>query len=267
MDLKPFVTAAACGILLIQAGCAAMRPAPEPLPGLSDPAAYVQAALTRPNCPGLSGIARIAISTAGSSRSYKTVFACRYPDVLRIEVLGLFNQPGLYMSVQSGRNMTLYVPSENTWYTGPATPESMQHISGIRMDPFDIARLVHGHPPGPDPATSAVSCAQDGDSYACTVRRGAITQRLLINPLSKNITRSQLYEYGLLVYDIDFQRSRQQGASPVSESIRIQYARYGATIEMRLQDVSCVQLTAAQLALKPPEGTPVLPIDALGTNN
>lgn len=267
MRVKLFLIILGSAALLVQTGCSTLRPAPVPLPMLKDSAAYVQDALSVPHQPGMSGVARIAVSTAGGKRAYKTVFACRYPDLLRFEVLGLFNQPGLYISARAGSALTLYVPSENAWYAGPATPETMQRISGIRMDPFDMVRLLYGQPPGPDPAASDVSCRQDRDSYACTLRQGDRLQNLWISPLSGRVTRSRLFENGLPLHDIRFQASRQEDGAPVTESISIALERYATDIEIGLKDTGEAALTPAQILLKPPQDTVVLPIEALLQKN
>jgi len=245
----------------MQAGCAALRPAPTPLPALADPAGYVQTALSLPEHAGLSGIARIAVTVAGSSRSYKSVFACRYPDFLRLEVLGLFNQPGLYLSALSGRDLTLYVPSENAWYAGSASPESMQRISGIRMNPLDIVRTIHGRPPGPDPATSRITCAQDGDSYACTISQYETVQQVWIDPLSGAVTRSRLYKNGDAVYEISYPKFQQGEGLLLPETILIVFERTDARLEIRLQSTTAGPVDPARLQLQAPANTPVLPLE------
>lgn len=262
MHLRPLISAVVFAALLFQAGCAALRPAPQPLPVLIDPAAYVQAALSMPEKASLSGIARIAITVSGARRSYKSVFACRYPDLLRLEILGLFNQPGLYISAHAGRDLTLYVPSENAWYAGPASPESMQRISGIRMNPFDIVRTIHGRPPGPDPAASRISCAQDGDSYACRLTRNESEQHVWISPASGAITRSLLYEGGETVYDIRYRTFQQIGDVLLPETILLLFERNAASLEIRLQSAVTDPVDPAKLLLQAPAGTPVMPLQA-----
>ena len=110
MHLKPLHLILLSVALLCNAGCATLRTAPE-LPPLQDPAGYAQAALDLPQRASLSGIARITIKVQSTSQGYKTVYACIYPDVLRLEVLGLFNQPGLYVSASRETGITLYMPS------------------------------------------------------------------------------------------------------------------------------------------------------------
>ena len=261
MHIKPLLTLVLSGVLLCHAGCAAVRTAPE-LPLLPDPAAYVQAAFTVPPRAALSGIARITINAENNSRSYKTVFACSYPDALRLEVLGLFNQPGLYVSANTDTGITLCVPSENAWYRGPATPESMQRISGILMDPFDIVRTLHGRPPGPDPSTAQISCTQDNDSYACTLVHEETVQQVWINPIVGRIIRSLLFENGLAVHDIRYQGLRQQDGRFIPETIQVLFDRYATSLEIRLQDTLTDPIEPAQLALQAPDGTLILPLHA-----
>ena len=263
MHIKPLLTLVLSGLLLCHAGCTAMRTAPE-LPFLPDPTAYVQAALTVPPSAALSGIARITINAENTSRSYKTVFACTYPDALRLEVLGLFNQPGLYVSANTDTGITLCVPSENAWYWGPATPESMQRISGILMDPFDIVRTLHGRPPGPDPSTARISCTQDNGNYACTLGHEETVQQVWINPVIGRITRSLLFENGLAVHDIRYQGFRQQDERTTPETIQVLFDRYATSLEIRLQDTLTDPIAPGQLALQVPNGIVLLPIRAFG---
>lgn len=263
MHIKPLLTLLLYGVLLFHAGCAAVRTAPETLPLLPFPAAYVQAALSMPPGASLSGIARVTIKAA-QTHSYKTVFACIYPNALRLEVLGLFNQPALYVSANTDTGITLCVPSKNDWYRGPATPESMQRISGILMDPFDIVRTLHGRPPGPDPATAQISCSQDNDSYACTLESPDAVQQVWINPLTGRITRSLLFEHGLAVHDIRYQGFHQQNGRAIPETIKVIFDRYATSLEIRLQDTLIDPIEPAQLALQAPSGIVLLPIYAFG---
>jgi len=253
-------------MLLWQTGCVWLpTTAPEPLPALPDPAAYVQEALRLPPDAALSGIARISVRAAGSSRSYKTVLACSYPDALRLEVLGLFNQPGLYLSANRKTGITLCIPSENAWYRGPATPETMQRISGIRMDPFDVIQTLLGSPPGLDPAAASSTCVQDGSSYACTLEHGEAVQYLWISPTTGRVIRSILFEHGLPVHDISYQNFAHHNGRYVAETVMVSFERYATSLEIKLQSTRTAALDSARLALEPPPGTVILPIDAFFT--
>ena len=131
MHTKPLLIVLFSMLLLCAAGCATLPKEYAPLPQLPDPAAYAQKTLTVPPQAALSGIARFTFNHRDSSRSYKTVLACVYPDVLRLEVLGPFRQTHLYISANTDTGITLYVPSANAWYRGPATSENMRRICGI----------------------------------------------------------------------------------------------------------------------------------------
>ena len=261
MHLKPLHLLLLSVALLCNAGCATLHTAPE-LPPLQDPAGYAQAALDLPQRTSLSGIARITIKVQDTSQGYKTVYACIYPDVLRLEVLGLFNQPGLYVSASRETGITLYVPSRNTWYRGPATAKSMQRISGIMMDPFDIVKTIHGRPPGPDPTQADITCTQDNDSYRCTLENETTVQDVWINPLSTKITRSQLFKHGLAVHDIRYQNFRQQDGRSIPEKILVNFDRYATSLEIKLQDPQTSPLETAQLQLQAPDETFFLPLNA-----
>jgi hypothetical protein len=227
----------------------------------------VQTALTVPPHASLAGIARIAIKTGNTSRSYKTVFACSYPDALRLEVLGLFNQPGLYISANTDSGISLCVPSENAWYRGPATPESMQRISGILMEPFDIVRTLHGRPPGPDPAAAQITCTQDNGSYECTLVHEQTVQQVWINPIVGRITRSLLFENGLTVHDIRYQGFREQDGRVIPETIQVLFESYATSLEIRLQDTLTGPIEPGQLALQAPDGTVFLPLHTFWDRN
>jgi len=262
MHLKPLHVLLLSIALLSHAGCATLRTAPGPLVPLQDPAGYAQAALDLPQRASLSGIARITIKVQNTSQSYKTVYACMYPDVLRLEVLGLFNQPGLYVSACRETGITLYIPSRNAWYRGPATAESMQRISGIMMDPFDIVRTIHGRPPGPDPAQADITCTQDNSSYRCTLENKNTVQDIWIDPLSEEITRSRLSENGLAVHDIHYQNFRQQDGRSIPEKILVNFDRYATSLEIKLQNPLTSPLETTQLQLPAPDETFFLPLNA-----
>jgi len=262
MHIKPLHLAVVSIVLLCHAGCASVRPLPETLPLLPNPAEYAQAALTVPQQACQSGIARITIKANNNSHSYKTVYAGMYPDGLRLEVLGLFNQPGLYMNANRQTGITLYVPSKNAWYRGPATAESMRRISGIRLDPFDIVRIIHGSPPGPDPAQAFTTCTQDNDNYQCRLEKESRVQDVWINPLTGSITRSRLFENSLAMHDIRYQDFRRHDEHYIPEKILVSFERYATSLEIKLQSPLTNPLEPEQLQLQAPEGTVFLPLNA-----
>jgi len=263
MHTKPFLLLIFSIVLLCAAGCATLPTKTAPLPQLQDPAAYVQKALTVPPHAAISGIARLTINTRDGSDMFKTVLACIYPDALRLEVLGPFKQTHLYISANTHTGITLYVPSQNTWYRGPATAGSMQRICGIGLDPFTIVKALHGRPSGPAPETARINCAQDNDRYACTLGEGDTIQTVWIDPLHGNITRSRLSENGREEHDILYRDFQQQGTRRIPETILMLANRYDASLEIKLKDPRTDPLEPEQLALQPPEGTVFLPLHAL----
>jgi hypothetical protein len=250
-------------MLLCAAGCAALPKKLAPLPQLADPAAYVQKALTVPPQAALSGIARFTVNHRDNSRSYKTVLACIYPDMLRLEVLGPFRQTHLYINANTHTGITLYAPSTNAWYRGPATPGNMQRICGIGVDPFEIVRVLHARPPGPDPETARIDCTQDNGLYTCTLESGDRVQTVWIDPVHDTVTRSRLNENGRDDYDILYSDFQQMGERRIPQTIQVLANRYAAGLEIKLSGSRTDPLNPEQLALNPPEGTAFLPLDNL----
>ena len=262
MPVKPLHSIILSIALMCSAGCASLRPAADQLPPPEDSAAYVQKALDVPQQACQAGVARITIKVKNTSQSYKTIYASRYPDELRLEILGLFNQPGLYISADRQTGITLYAPSKNAWYRGPATAESMQRLSGILMDPFDIVKTLHNSPPGPKPANSHSTCTQDKDLYKCRLETEGSVQEIWINPLSGHITQSRLFKNGVAGHDINYRDFIQSGERSIPEKILIHFKRYATSLEIKLQDPLTGPLTTEQLNLQAPEGTVFLPLNA-----
>jgi hypothetical protein len=262
MFMKPLHCAVLSILMLLPVGCATFQPAPGHLPPLADPAGYTQAALRVGHSASLSGIARITIKVGNSSQGYKTVFASRYPDGLRLEILGLFNQPGLYISANRETGITLYSPTQNAWYRGPATADSMQRISGILMDPLAIVRTIHGSPPGPDPEQSRISCTQDNGMYQCRLEEGRVAQDIWIDPPTGTIVRSRLYENALGVHDIRYQDFLRLDEGSIPGKILVTFDRYAASLEIKLSNPLSTPLETGQLRLQAPEGTVFLPLTA-----
>ena len=190
------------------------------------------------------------------------MYASRYPDELRLEILGLFNQPGLYISANRKTGITLFVPSRNAWYRGPATAENMQRLSGIMMDPFDIVSTLHGSPQGPDPAEALITCAQDKDNYLCSIEKQGAVQNIWIHPVYGTVTRSRLFEKGLAVNDITYSDFTRHNGRSIPEEILVSFDRYAASLEIKLPDPMTDPLTTEQLQLKAPGGTVFLPLSS-----
>ena len=95
------------------------------------------------NIRDLRGIANIQIISNNLNQRIREAIVINGNSLIRLELLNIIGQPSLIM-VSDSKTVTIYNISENSFYHGDASPETIAKITGIYMTPHDIINLITG---------------------------------------------------------------------------------------------------------------------------
>lgn len=136
----------------------------------------------------------------GGRRQYlQEVAVVERPDLVRLETIGWGGLTTLVVA-SNGRRLAAHAPLENTFLEGSATPDNVAAVTGIRVAPAHLVRLLLGLPPLPIRAeTAAVYRPEDDHAYLLRERQSPFTQRLWLSNDDLSLLRGELYDWKSLL--------------------------------------------------------------------
>ncbi|MBZ0159815.1 hypothetical protein [Candidatus Methylomirabilis sp.] len=122
------------------------------------------------------------------------VVAIERPDLIRLESIGWGGFTSLVVA-SDGRRLIAHALLENIFIEGSATPDNVAAITGLRVAPAHLVRLLLGLPPlsvrmektelyGPD----------DDHAYLLRGQESPFTQRLWLSDDDLSLLRGELYD-------------------------------------------------------------------------
>jgi len=94
----------------------------------------------------LQGVAKVRVQTAERSVSGTQVLLVERPDRLRAEMLSPFGTPLLVVAAD-GRDLGVWLPGENLYYSGSATPENLSRFTRLPLHAADLVDILLARPP------------------------------------------------------------------------------------------------------------------------
>lgn len=231
---------AAC--LVSFAGCLHLRPASPPLENISDPAQYLHDVLkAEDSYRFVSGLTKVELETPGKNVTSKNAITAQRPYFVRFEALDFFKQTSL-LFVTDGTHLQLFVPSQKSFYSGPATEENIFAIIGIRLRAQDMVPALMGFPPLVLSSSDRITYRQDRNYYLFDIIDARKSQHVWINPFSKRIE-----------HYVCFEDDRERYAFHFSDFIELQGLEYPTRIEFYYpRDHTRISLYYQSLHIEPP---------------
>ena len=146
---------------------------------------------------GLKGLARVKVSSPEKNFQAQEVLLVRRPAFLRIESLGPFGTPQLYL-VTDGHELSLYNPGENRYYLGQATASHLSSALPVPLEPKEVVAFLLGGLPLSDYEISSVHGDREEGLWVLdlvSASRGE-RQSLWIHPQSFLILRAEFHRPG-----------------------------------------------------------------------
>jgi outer membrane biogenesis lipoprotein LolB len=146
--------------ILILVGCAAPRPQLPPAP---EPQALLQRlALTGQRWQQLDAAAKVGIQREGKYFSTQQFMLLEKPDRLRVDVLSLFSQLALQLTVDQGElQVFLNTTVPGQFYRGPASDELLARFTRLPLAASELVRLLLYDPPQSEYQTIRVEMGED----------------------------------------------------------------------------------------------------------
>ena len=246
--------------LLLIAGCAGIG---GPLP--TAPAAAVLHEKLRDNgrrWQQLDTLAKVGLTREGKFYSTQQFILAEKPERLRVDVLSLFGQLALQLSVDQDRLQILDKTSlPPRAYAGPLDDDLLSRITRLPLSVSQLVRLLLYDPPVF--VTAAAGVEQTADRYLLRLVQGQ-QQQIFSFDSQLNLRRSEYLHGGQSLLQIDYDEINPEDNFP--RALRVQLPAEKIRLTLSLSDLRLNQpVPAKRFRLTLPEGAvPLLPVDAAG---
>src|SRR5574337_1833668 len=143
---------------------------------------------------GLQAVLDLTVRQGGAQAYRQEAVAIERPDLIRLESIGW---GGLTSSVivSDGRRLMAHALLQNLFVEGSATPENIARVTGFRVAPAHLVRLLLGLPPlVVQVETTELYGPDDDRAYLLRGRDAPFTQRLWVSDDDLSLLRGELYD-------------------------------------------------------------------------
>ena len=143
---------------------------------------------------GLQAVLDLTVRQGGAQVYRQEAVAIERPDLIRLESIGW---GGLTSSVivSDGRRLIAHVLLQNLFVEGSATPDNVAAITGFRVAPAHLVRLLLGLPPLSIQVGKTELYGPDDDhAYLLRAQESSFTQRLWVSEDGPGLLRGELYD-------------------------------------------------------------------------
>lgn len=146
----------------------------------------------------LQAVLDLTVRRRETQEHRQEVVAVEQPDLIRLESIGWGGLTSLVVA-SDGRRLVAHALLENIFVEGNATPDNIAAITGLRVAPAHLVRLLLGLPPLPVRIDTAELYDPDGD-HMYLVRGGdaAFRQRLWLSDDDLSLLNGELYDHTAL---------------------------------------------------------------------
>jgi outer membrane lipoprotein-sorting protein len=142
----------------------------------------------------LKAVLDITVRHGGTQEYRQWVAAIERPDLIRLENIGWGGFTSLVV-LSDGHRLVAHALLQNIFVEGSATPDSVAAITGFRVAPAHLARLLLGLPPLSIQVEKTELYGPDGDhAYLLREQESSFTQRLWLSDDDLSLLRGELYD-------------------------------------------------------------------------
>ena len=131
----------------------------------------------------------------GETQEYRQeVVAIERPDLIRLESIGWGGFTSLVV-LSDGRRLVAHALLQNIFVEGSATPDNVAAVTGLRVAPAHLVRLLLGLPPLSTQVEKTELYGPDNDhAYLLREQESSFTQRLWLSENDLGLLRGELYD-------------------------------------------------------------------------
>ncbi|PTL35742.1 hypothetical protein CLG94_08275 [Candidatus Methylomirabilis limnetica] len=142
----------------------------------------------------LKAVLDITVRYGGTQEYRQWVAAIERPDLIRLENIGWGGFTSLVV-LSDGHRLVAHALLQNIFVEGSATPDSVAAVTGFRVAPAHLARLLLGLPPLSIQVEKTELYGPDGDhAYLLREQESSFTQRLWLSDDDLSLLRGELYD-------------------------------------------------------------------------
>lgn len=185
------------------------------------------------------------------------------PASLRFEQLDFFGRP-VSVLVSDGVRLGFYDAQAGRYVRGPATPENLARFVPVSVPMAELVAILTGRVPRLEGGRAELAPDVGRGRYRLRLVGERFTQVLEVDPASSRVVRSATEPAGL-AYALEHDEVVLQGGVTFPKRTRLELPVQRATLDLRWRDVTLNQAPdAAAFQVEPPEGVPVVDLDAAG---
>jgi len=142
----------------------------------------------------LQAVLDVTVRRADTQEYRQEAVVVERPDLIRLESIGWGGLTTLVI-VSDGRRVMAHALLQNLFVEGRATPENVAKVTGFRVAPAHLVRLLLGLPPlAVRVETMELYGPDDDRAYLLRGQDAAFTQRLWISDDNLSLLRGELYD-------------------------------------------------------------------------
>ncbi|MBZ0168521.1 hypothetical protein MELA_01570 [Candidatus Methylomirabilis lanthanidiphila] len=143
---------------------------------------------------GLQAVLDFTVRRAGTQEHGQEAVVVRRPDLIRLESIGWGGLTS-FVIVSDGRRLIAHALLQNLFVEGRPTPENVAKVTGLRVAPAHLVRLLLGLPPiAIQVDTTELYGPDDGRAYLLRGQDAPFTQRLWVSDDDLSLLRGELYD-------------------------------------------------------------------------
>lgn len=211
----------------------------------------------------LKGDAKLIVSSPRGKGALTLFAAVAHPALVHLEQLDFFGRPQGVL-ITDGDRFGLYTSQDGgRYYRGPASPANLGRFLPLLMPPGELAALMLGRVPR-IPADSLQMRFDDAlQLLVLEMIRGEVRQTLHVQPPSYRVVRSTVEN--LDAYELEYGDLSVEGGLTVPKRLLLDAKSANTSLELKWNEVAVNQAPDLTLfELEPPEGVPVVEVDANG---
>lgn len=166
-----------------------LRPSPPVAREILRPLQEREAAVT-----SLQAVLDLTVRRAGAREYRQEAVVAERSGRIRLESIGWGGLTSLVI-VSDGRRLIAHALLQNVFVEGSATPANVARVTGFRVAPAQLVRLLLGLPPlAIQMETTELYGPDDDGAYLLRGRELSFTQRLWVSDADLSLLRGELYE-------------------------------------------------------------------------
>ena len=210
----------------------------------------------------LSGDSKMRANTPQGRGAFSMFVALSRPAFIHLEPLDFFGKPQAVLGV-NGDRFGLYSAQENKFFQGPASPENVSRFLPIVLPAAELVAIMLGAAPRIPHETASLRVDDACACYELTLTHGPVTQQLKVHPRYYRVLESRIR--GAPGYDLAFEDLADYGKIAFPRRLILRAETAKVELDLRYTQVTLNESPDLTLFdLEPPEGVPVVEVDASG---